>query len=103
MTVTTVTPDIIIYTHLRICLYDTGSEYHRRYDRRGSRDHPPRTYGIVILMPTIGIAVFKGVVNTWFRSMMPRVHAVSGVSMLAAGVYIVYYWLIKGDLIESVV
>ena len=35
--------------------------------------------------------------------MMTRVHAVSAVFMLPAGVYIVYYWLIKGDLIESVI
>ncbi len=57
--------------------------------------------GLVILFLTLSIALFKGAVVGQLRTVMPYVERVSAVFMMVAGSYIVYYWLVKGDLINS--
>ena len=57
--------------------------------------------GLVILVLTLGIALFKGAVVGQFRAVMPYVERVSALFMIAAGSYIVYYWLVTGDLIDT--
>ena len=54
--------------------------------------------GLVIMVLTIGMALFKGAVVTAFRKMLPYMQPVSAVVMILAGSYIVYYWLTIGDL-----
>ena len=56
--------------------------------------------GLVILVLTLGIGVFKGATVSQFRSLLPYVERVSAFLMVIAGGYIVYYWLIKGGLID---
>ncbi len=53
--------------------------------------------GLVIMVLTIGMALFKGAVVSAFRKMLPYMQPVSAVVMILAGSYIVYYWLTIGD------
>lgn len=57
--------------------------------------------GLIVLLLTIGIAVFKGAVVAMLRQAVPYVERVSAALLIVAGTYIVYYWLIKGRLINS--
>ena len=59
--------------------------------------------GLVILVFTLGIAVFKGAVVGWLRTALPYFERVSALLMIVAGSYIVYYWLFKGGLLNTVV
>ena len=54
--------------------------------------------GLVIMVLTIGLALFKGTVVGAFRRMLPYMQPVSAAVMILAGSYIVYYWLTLGDL-----
>lgn len=56
--------------------------------------------GLVLVMLTVGMALFKGAVVGTFRSMLPYVERVSAVLVLLMGSYLVYYWLVKGGLIR---
>jgi len=55
--------------------------------------------GLVVLTLTIGIALFKGAVVGGLRRAVPYVERVSALLVVTAGSYIVYYWLVKGDLL----
>ena len=57
--------------------------------------------GLIVLLLTMGIAVFKGAVVGMLRQAVPYVERVSAALLIVAGTYIVYYWLIKGRLIDS--
>ena len=59
--------------------------------------------GLIILMLTMSLALFKGSLIGGVRRVLPYVERVSAVLMIVAGTYIVYYWLIKGRLIERFV
>ena len=54
--------------------------------------------GLVIMLLTIGMALFKGTVVGILRKILPHIQTVSAVLMLIAGSYIVYYWLTIGGL-----
>ncbi len=56
--------------------------------------------GSVMLTLTLGIAVVKeGVVVGALRRILPYVQKISGILLLIAGAYIVYYWLSSGLLL----
>ena len=57
--------------------------------------------GLVILFLTLTIAMFKGAAVGQLRAALPYVERVSALLMIGAGAYIVYYWLIKGGLIDT--
>lgn len=57
--------------------------------------------GLVILALTVSIAVFKGVMVGLLRRVTPYLESVSAVLLIAAGSYVVYYWLFKGGLIRT--
>lgn len=57
--------------------------------------------GIVIMALTVSMALFKGVMVGALRKALPYIQPVSAVMMIAAGSYIVYYWLTIGDLQRS--
>ncbi len=57
--------------------------------------------GLVILFLTLSIAVFRGAIVTQLRTILPYVERGSALLMIGAGVYIVYYWLIKGGLLDT--
>ena len=54
--------------------------------------------GLVIMLLTIGMALFKGTIVGILRKVLPHIQTVSAVLMLIAGSYIVYYWLTIGGL-----
>ena len=54
--------------------------------------------GLVIMLLTIGIALFKETMVRWLRKAMPYVQPVGAWLMVLAGAYIVFYWLTLGDL-----
>ena len=57
--------------------------------------------GLVILFLTLSIALFRGAIVTQLRTILPYVERGSAFLMIGAGVYIVYYWLIKGGLLDT--
>lgn len=58
--------------------------------------------GTVILVLTVGMAVFKGMMVGGLRRMVPYVGMVSAVMLLVSGAFIVYYWLTIGELLELI-
>ena len=58
--------------------------------------------GTVILVLTVGMAVFKGAMVGGLRRMLPHVGMVSAVMLLVSGTFIVYYWLTIGGLLERI-
>ncbi len=57
--------------------------------------------GLVILFLTLSIAVFRGAIVGQLRTVLPYVERGSALLMIGAGVYIIYYWLIKGGLLDT--
>ena len=57
--------------------------------------------GSVILALTLSLAVFKAALLVWLRNAMTYIQPVSAVMMLAAGGFIVYYWLTFGRLLDD--
>ena len=60
--------------------------------------------GSVIVLLTLAISVFKGAMVGALRAALPYIQPVSAVLMIAAGAYIVFYWLTLGaDLIGKLI
>ena len=55
--------------------------------------------GLVIIALTLGMALFKETMVGLLRKALPYVQPFSAVLLMAAGSYIVYYWLTLGDLV----
>ena len=54
--------------------------------------------GAVIMVLTVGMALFQGAMVGALRKTLRFVQAVSPALMLVAGAYIVFYWLTIGGL-----
>ena len=52
--------------------------------------------GLVVMLLTLGMAVFKGTMVRWVRKAMPYVQTVGAWLMVIAGAYLVFYWLTIG-------
>ena len=52
--------------------------------------------GLVIILMTVSMAIFKEVIVRYLRKVQPFVQPVSAVFMMLAGCYIVYYWMTLG-------
>ncbi len=57
--------------------------------------------GLVISLLTLGVALFKHAAVRSVRWLMPFVQPLSALLLLAAGTYIVYYWLTIGGLLHT--
>lgn len=57
--------------------------------------------GVVLIIFTLGMALFKRATVGSFRALVPYVERVSAGLMLLMGLYLVYYWLTKGGLLGS--
>jgi cytochrome c-type biogenesis protein len=55
--------------------------------------------GTVIMILTVGMAVFRGAMLGSLRRLLPHVGLISAVMLLLAGSFIVYYWLTIGELL----
>ena len=53
--------------------------------------------GSVLIAVTVGAALFKGAVARFVRRAMPYVHTAGAMFLVAAGLYVVYYWLRTGQ------
>ena len=56
--------------------------------------------GLVLVLLTLGMALFKGAAVGPFRIMLPYVERISAILILLMGSYLVYYWLTKGGLLK---
>jgi len=56
---------------------------------------------LVVTLLTVGLALFKTSLIGVLRRALPYFHALSAALMLLAGAYIVYYWLIEGQLAQA--
>jgi len=56
--------------------------------------------GFVIVIITIGSALFKETINLWLHRLVPIVARLSGLLLVFAGGYILYYWFGIGDIID---
>lgn len=52
--------------------------------------------GLVIILMTVSMAIFKELIVRFLRKVQPFVQPVSAVFMIIAGCYIVYYWMTLG-------
>ena len=52
--------------------------------------------GLVVMLLTVSMALFKGTMIRWLRKAMPYVQAVGAWLMVIAGTYLVFYWLTSG-------
>ena len=59
--------------------------------------------GFVILVLTLSLALFKGVVVNTIQRGLRYVQLVSAVLLMVAGAYIIYYWLTLGGLLAAIV
>lgn len=56
--------------------------------------------GFVITIITLSTAFFKEAVHRWLRQLVPVVARFSGLLLILAGGYILYYWFAIGDLLS---
>ncbi len=56
--------------------------------------------GFIITLVTIGSALFKESVNRWLRRFVPVVARFSGLLLVFAGGYILYFWFVVGDILR---
>ena len=56
--------------------------------------------GFVIAIVTIGSALFKETVNRWLHRLVPVVARLSGLLLIFAGGYILYFWFKVGDILN---
>lgn len=56
--------------------------------------------GSVILVLTLGMAVFKGAMVGGLRKMLPYFGTITALMLLVSGAFIVYYWLTIGELLD---
>ena len=56
--------------------------------------------GFIIAIVTIGSALFKESVNRWLHRLVPVVARLSGLLLILAGSYILYFWFIIGELLS---
>jgi cytochrome c biogenesis protein CcdA len=56
--------------------------------------------GAVIVAVSLSAAAFKGSVVQALRGMVPYVHRLSAIVLVGAGVYLVVYWVVLGDILD---
>lgn len=57
--------------------------------------------GFIIAIVTIGSALFKEAVNRWLHRLVPIVARLSGLLLVFAGSYILYFWFAVGDILGN--
>ena len=54
--------------------------------------------GAIILVVTVGAALFRRAMARWLRALTPYIHRLSAVFLIGAGLYLIYYWVFQGGL-----
>jgi len=55
--------------------------------------------GFVMMLIILISALFKETANRWLRRVVPVVARLNGLLLVFAGVYIIYYWFVLGDIL----
>ena len=55
--------------------------------------------GVVMVTLTLGLAFFEEVLVDYLRRLIPYVERASAILLLGAGAYIIYFWLVRGQLL----
>jgi cytochrome c biogenesis protein CcdA len=55
--------------------------------------------GTIILVVTVGSALFRRAMARWLRRLTPYVHRLSAMFLVGAGAYLIYYWVFQAGLI----
>lgn len=58
--------------------------------------------GVVLMALTLSLALFKGTLVSSLKRAVPYVERAGALLLLAAGAYIVYYWLSAGQLLRTI-
>jgi cytochrome c biogenesis protein CcdA len=53
--------------------------------------------GLILILVTVGSALFRGTVAKWLKGAIPYIHRISAMFLIGAGAYLVYYWLFFAD------
>ncbi|MBI2287641.1 MAG: cytochrome c biogenesis protein CcdA [Chloroflexi bacterium] len=56
--------------------------------------------GFVIALVTVGSALFKETVNRWLHRLIPLIARLSGLLLIFAGGYILYFWFTVGNILS---
>jgi cytochrome c biogenesis protein CcdA len=56
--------------------------------------------GAVLTAVSIGTALFQQAMERWLRRLLPYVHRLSAMFLVGAGLYLVYYWVFQGNLLN---
>jgi cytochrome c biogenesis protein CcdA len=54
--------------------------------------------GTIILVVTIGSALFRRAMTRWLRLMAPYIHRLGAMFLIGAGGYLIYYWVFQAGL-----
>lgn len=54
--------------------------------------------GTVLVLVTISVAVFHGALTARLRALIPYVHRIGPAFLVGAGLYVIYYWVVLGDI-----
>ena len=54
--------------------------------------------GTIILVVTVGSALFRRAMTRWLRLMAPYIHRLGAMFLIGAGLYLVYYWVFQAGL-----
>lgn len=57
--------------------------------------------GFIVTVVTIGTALFKESVKRWLQRLMPLVTRLSGLLLVFAGGYILYFWFVVGNILHG--
>jgi cytochrome c biogenesis protein CcdA len=54
--------------------------------------------GAVVLVVTVGAALFRRAMARWLRTLTPYIHRLSSMFLIGAGAYLIYYWVFQAEL-----
>jgi hypothetical protein len=54
--------------------------------------------GTIIVVVSIGAALFRRAVFKWLRLLRPYIHRLNVTFLIGAGAYLVYYWVFQAGL-----
>jgi hypothetical protein len=57
---------------------------------------------VVLLGLTVALALLKHGMIAWLKRVVPHVQRAAAVLLFLAGSYIVFYWLVEGELLRSI-
>jgi cytochrome c biogenesis protein CcdA len=56
--------------------------------------------GTIILVVTVGSALFRRAMTRWLRLMAPYIHRLGAMFLIGAGAYLIYYWVFQAGLVS---